>query len=93
MKGVHIKEFINRVGIKRQEELAAMLGVSDQTVSNWAKGKTYPTHQMEEQLLEMGMTVEELFGKAYQSSAKQSGEMDQIVAESLKRLVDKIGKI
>ena len=66
MDGLRIKDFLARegarLGIRTQEELASALGVSDQTVSNWAKGKTFPVHQTEFQLLEMGMTVEELFG-------------------------------
>lgn len=76
MIGLNIKEFLaregKRLGLRNQEDLSEKLGVSDQTVSNWAKGKTFPTHQMEQQLLEMGMTVEELFGKAYLSSVRES---------------------
>lgn len=86
MKGLDIKAFIaregERLGIKKQEELAAKLGVSDQTVSNWVKGKTFPTHQTEDQLLKMGMTVEELFGYPYPSSAdslRQKGAMWDIL--------------
>ena len=92
MRGLNIKEFMSRegerLGIRKQEELASMLGVSDQTVSNWVKGKTFPTHQMEIQLLEMGMTVEELFGKAFRSTTKVEGLMDRIVESSLKRLLE-----
>lgn len=94
MKGVQIKDFINRIGIKSQEELADRLGVSNQTVSNWVKGKTYPTHQTEEQLLEMGITVEELFGKAYPSSVAElnpKGHMEQVVNDSLKSMLEKAG--
>ena len=64
MKGLNVREFIaregERLGIRKQEELAKRLGVSDQTISNWVKGKTFPTHQMEVQLYEMGMTTEEM---------------------------------
>ena len=73
MKGLDIKSFIaregERQGVHKQEDLAKMLGVSDQTVSNWVKGKTFPTHETEDKLLKMGMTVEELFGYPYPSSA------------------------
>lgn len=96
MKGLNVKEFIaregERLGIRKQEELAERLGVSDQTVSNWVKGKTFPTHQMEAQLLEMGMTVEELFGYPYPSSAdalRQKGAMWDILDNySLQSLKD-----
>ena len=92
MKGLNIKAFLardgERLGIRNQEELAARLGVSDQTISNWVKGKTYPTHQMEWQLFEMGMTTEELFGKAYPSTAKVEGLMDRIVEASLNRILE-----
>ena len=43
MQGLKVKEFIDRegerLGIRTQEELSRVLGVSDQTVSNWVKGK------------------------------------------------------
>ena len=92
MEGLRIKEFLARegarLGIKKQEELAARLGVSDQTVSNWVKGKTFPTHQTEVELYEMGMTTEEIFGKAYRSSVKVEGNMDRMVQASLMRLLE-----
>lgn len=92
MKGLDVKEFIaregERLGIRTQDDLASRLGVSDQTVSNWVKGKTFPTHQMEVQLYEMGMTTEEIFGKAYRSTAKVEGQMDRMVQASLIRLLE-----
>lgn len=75
MEGLRIKEFLaregGRLGIRTQEELAAVIGVTDQTVSNWVKGKTFPTHETEYRLLEMGMTVEEVFGKKFPSSVEE----------------------
>lgn len=92
MKGLNIKDFLEReggrLGIRNQEELARRLGVSDQTISNWVKGKTFPTHQMEWQLYEMGMTTEEMFGKAYRSTAKVDGEMDRMAHASLAWLME-----
>lgn len=96
MDGLRIKDFLARegarLGIRKQEELAARLGVSDQTVSNWVKGKTFPTHETEYRLLEMGMTVEELFGYPFPSSAdalRQKGAMWEILDKySLPNLKD-----
>ena len=90
---IRIKDFIKRAGIPNQAELARMLGVSNNTVSMWATGRRTPTFDICRQLLEMGMTVEELFGKPYRSSAATRSEMDEQVAESLRRLVANIGKI
>ena len=66
---VRIKDFTKRIGIT-QEELAKRLGVDKNTVSNWAKGRRFPPRKKEIALLEMGMTVEELFNKEYPSSAE-----------------------
>ena len=103
MEGLKIKNFIERKGIRRQEDLARELGVSDQTVSNWAKGKTYPTHETEDRLLRMGMTVEELFGseiweivkrQALSESAKSADEVfEKKAAFFMKKLFDKIDQI
>ena len=96
MKGLNIKEFLARegvrLGIRTQEDLAARLGVSDQTISNWVKGKTFPTHQMEWQLYEMGMTTEEMCGKAYPSTTKVEGQMDRMVKASLMRLMENLNR-
>lgn len=103
MHGLKIKEFIDREGasldIRTQEELAMVLGVSDQTVSNWVKGKSFPTHQMEDRLFRMGMTVEELFGAEIwdivreKAKAELSDEMfDRKADFFLNRLFAKIDK-
>lgn len=92
MKGLDIKSFIERCGIRSQEELAETLGVTPQTVSAWCKGRKFPTHETEQQLLEMGMTVEELFGKPYPSKVeKATVELDSESKEALKRLVRQLG--
>lgn len=96
MDGLRIKDFLaregERLGIRKQEELAEKLGVSDQTVSNWVKGKTFPTHETEYRLLEMGMTVEELFGKPYnQTEKKTTLELDEEAKDALRRLFRNVG--
>ena len=99
MKGLKIKDFIaregERLGIRKQEELAQRLGFSDQTVSNWVKGKTFPTHETEFRLLEMGMTTEELFGKPFPSSAddiNRKSSLWDVMENSLQNMVQDIRK-
>lgn len=93
MDGLRIKEFLaregERLGIRTQEELALKLGFSDQTVSNWVKGKTFPTHETEYKLLKMGMTVEEIFGYPFPSSAdalRQKGALWEVAENSIQNL-------
>lgn len=107
MEGLKIKEFLERegerLGIRTQEELAAEIGVSDQTVSNWVNAVTFPPHKTEFRLLQMGMTVEELFGseiweivkrQALSESAKSADEVfEKKAAFFMKKLFDKIDQI
>lgn len=91
---IRIKDFIERVGIKSQEDLAKMLGVTNNTISLWAKGKRYPTHQMSTRLLDMGMTVEELFGKPYPSSANVArADFDRKANFFMNKLFEKIDNL
>jgi len=66
-KGRGIKEFRERLGIKTQAEFAKKLGVTQTNVSLWERGKGYPSFAQAKKLLEMGATVEELFGVSYQN--------------------------
>ena len=104
MDGLNIKDFLaregDRLGIRKQEELAEVLGVTDQTVSNWVKGKTFPTHQTEGVLLKMGMTVCELFGeeiwdvvKKRLSAERSKDDFDRKSDFFIKKLFDKIDKL
>lgn len=91
---IRIKDFIRRVGIADQSELAGRLGVTSNTVSMWANGKRCPTYETCLTLLRMGMTVEELFGEPFPSSAKDAeprGEMERLVKEALRKAIDNIG--
>ena len=107
LEGLKVKEFLaregDRLGIRKQEELAARLGVSDQAVSNWVKGKNFPTHETEVVLLGMGMTVEELFGheiweivkRQFVSECGVSADeaFERKAAFFMKKLFDKIDNI
>lgn len=54
-------EFCRRIGIN-QTELAEQCGVSKAVVSQWNSGKRFPSYESIRKLLELGATVEELFG-------------------------------
>ena len=64
--------------------------MTPQTVSKWIKGKQYPPHETEQKMLDMGMTVEELFGKPYPSSAKSKGAMWEVMENHLEMMLDDI---
>lgn len=104
MDGLNIKDFLaregERLGIRKQEELAEVLGVTDQTVSNWVKGKTFPTHQTEYRLLTMGMTIGELFGpeiwetvKRRVAAERSEEAFDRKTDFFMQKLFDKIDKL
>ena len=82
---VRIKEFTKRIGIT-QEELARRLGVNNNTISNWAKGRRFPPRKTERALLEMGMTVEELFNKPYPSTVNQQTSLWEILQSDVLNL-------
>lgn len=91
---VNVQEFIKRVGIADHDELAQKLGIKKGTVDSWSSGSRNPTYEVCVKLLDLGMTVDELFGKAYQSSVQKTHEeFDAAVEASLKRMFAKIGKI
>lgn len=90
---IRIKEFTKRIGIS-QEELAKALGVSSNTVSMWANGKRYPTHLAGKAMLDMGMTIEELYGKPYPSSVDQANnDFDRKASFFMNKLFEKIDKL
>lgn len=89
---VRVKEFVARIGIT-QVELAEKIGVKKETVYKWADGTNSPTLETARDLKRLGITDYELYGEEFQDSTNRVSEMDILVAESLKRVVSKIGKI
>ena len=83
---VKVQEFINRVGISSHEELAEKLGVEKGTVSSWSSGVRNPTYKVCIKLLDMGMTVEELFGKDYSLLQKRFKYF-------MKKMIDNLDRI
>ena len=53
--------FINRKGWK-QRELAQRLNIGTSTVGMWCTGQSTPSYGVILKLIELGMTMEELFG-------------------------------
>ena len=91
---IRIKEFMRRVGIASREELADRLGVKKETVDSWATGERNPTLAKAKEILELGMTVEELFGKPYPSSANAAREdFDRKAGFFMQKLFEKIDKL
>ena len=85
---VNVQEFIDRVGIKSHEELAEKIGATKSAVSSWSAGVRTPTYDMCVKLLELGMTVKELFGKPYPSTARKTTlELDEESRDALRRLL------
>lgn len=87
---VNVQEFIDRVGIKSHEELAEKIGATKSAVSSWSAGVRTPTYDMCVKLLELGMTVKELFGKPYPSGSPVI-DLDAVSKYALRQLVDKLG--
>ena len=89
-----IQNFIKREKIADHEELAKKVGVSKRTVDSWSSGVRTPTYEVCKKLLELGMTVEELFGKPYRSSiASAESSFERKSDFFFKKLFDKIDKI
>lgn len=91
---VKVQEFINRVRISSHEELAEKLGVEKGTVSSWSSGVRNPTYKVCIKLLDMGMTVEELFGKDYSLSVSNTEEeLQKRFKYFMKKMIDNLDRI
>ena len=58
---MEILSFLQRKGYS-QTSLAEKLGTSSQNVNRWVSGVGVPSYELCKKLLELGMTIEELFG-------------------------------
>lgn len=86
---IRVYEFVKRVGTTR-EELAKRLGVGEGTLKAWNYGDRKPTYDMCMALLESGMTVEELFGYPYPSTASPKSEMKELAKELLEEIREEL---
>lgn len=88
---VRIYEFMERAGIRNQQDLANRLGLTQSAISAWNSGVRFPTYETCAQLLQMGMTVYELFGVEYTEKPKETekDDFDKKVKDSLIRIITK----
>lgn len=88
---VRIYEFMERAGIRNQQELASRLGLTQSAISAWNSGIRFPTYETCAQLLQMGMTVYELFGVEYAERREEENndDFDRKVRGSLIRIINK----
>ena len=85
---IDINGFIRRMGVDGHEGLARMLDTTKKAVDSWSSGDRSPTYDMCVKLLELGMSVEELFGKPYRSRAgADTIELDAAARDALRVLV------
>ena len=87
---VRIYEFLKRTGIGDRDDLARRLGVSRKAVDSWSSGGRNPTYDMCIQLMELGMTVEELFGYPYPSTAAPRSELKDVARELLEEIKEEL---
>lgn len=87
--GENIREYRKKHGLT-QEELAARLGASYQSVSRWENGTTYPDIEMLPSVAEMlGISIDELFGIPQEKKEKLAHEaFDRLRVECMKRDYD-----
>lgn len=92
---IQVQEFMERVGIRNQTELANKLGLTQSAVSAWNAGVRSPTYETCIDLLKMGMTISELFGDEVAAMAKagntphDSGDFDESVKQAMLRILSK----
>lgn len=65
--------FINRMGWK-QKDLAQRVGVGTSAVGMWCTGKSFPTYESIQKLIDLGITADELLGRSlFEKLLKNSG--------------------
>ena len=92
---IDLKSYLNRTGFSKAD-LCRKLGLDAKSslLSSYEKGRSDPSYDMCVKLLQLGMTVEELFGKPYLSSVAETHQAFEDRIESvMKRMFAKIGKI
>jgi transcriptional regulator with XRE-family HTH domain len=76
-----IKSFRERVGFSSQTALARALSMNPSNISEWEAGNGFPSYHMIKKMLEMGATVEELFGISYKTLATNTSKTNFTDAE------------
>jgi transcriptional regulator with XRE-family HTH domain len=93
--GEGIKKFRDRARYNTQTDLAKALEIKPGNVSLWEAGNGYPSFLVAKKLLELGITVEELFGVEYierhyneEQAKRQQAEKERKQAE-----IERLGKL
>jgi DNA-binding XRE family transcriptional regulator len=84
-----IKNFRDRMRWN-QAQLAKKVDLLQSTVSSWEKGKNVPSFHVARKLMEMGATVEEVFGLKYNemhSLVKAESATSNELQEVIRRLI------
>lgn len=81
-----LKNFRLRKKIKSQGDFAAKLGITQTSISDWELGKSVPSFQVAKKLIEMGITVEELFGVSYNPDVTGLNMAEVNLESELKRM-------
>lgn len=92
---MEIQKFMDDRGYS-QADLAEALGTSPQNVNKWVKGTGLPSYELCLKLLQIGMTVEELFGIVADNSIPSkippmtSVEFVQILQDALNNSLESV---
>lgn len=89
-----IEKFLHRPGLSARE-LGESLQMDPSNFSNWKKGKSKPSYSVCLKLIEMGMTISELFGDEVWSKIKQRSlpvgdtDLGSLPDDACKQLVER----
>ena len=72
-----VKKFLKRIRMT-QYELAEKMGCNQSLVAMWATGRSFATYEKLCQLVELGMTAEELFGKELAERLYRNGDVASV---------------
>ena len=81
------KKFMERKKIITQD-VAKELGVTDSAVSSWKHGRSFPDFIKLYNLLQLGMTTDEMFGDANNTMSKENETQLNILLKDLQQCLN-----